>query len=135
MFATQNSTFPSDIPEKFLDKNRFKEYFKEMPTPGLDRWSVAFNKLDESGLRQLQEAFDILIEEIKFIFHAIEVEDDRAFNTLKNLQQISFRMKGASLEYEDKKSLFGFLWSICSGFSIITGYTEPDYIEKIIKSL
>lgn len=135
MVAAQGSSYEAGLPESLLDKVRFREYFKEKPLPSQNRWDIAFNNFDDYGLRQLRDEFEILIEELRFTFLAIDVDDEDAFGALKRLQQISHRMKGSTLEYEDKKSLFRFLWSICSGFSFITGYREPDYIEKIISSV
>ena len=61
------------------------------------------------------------------------LSEPEVFGFLNRLSQLIVRMESTERNYDDIKSLCGFLWSIFTGWSWIEGYSESDLIKDMIE--
>jgi hypothetical protein len=121
--------------DELLDQKAFRAYFNGKPTPDYDRWDIFLNGLNETGLRDILSAVDVLREEIAFTLSATDIPTDKAFDFFKRFSYAIHAVKDTELEYDSIKLLSRFLWSLFSGFDFVTGYQEEDLVAKMIKSI
>ncbi len=60
---------------------------------------------------------------------------DEPFEFLKRLSTAIYFMQDKTTDYDDTKSLGGFLWRLFANFDIITGYRERDIIQEMIEAI
>ncbi|MPR13161.1 hypothetical protein [Microvirga tunisiensis] len=135
MLGTVNGSIDPRLADELLDQKAFRSYFKGKATATQDRWDVFLNNIDENELSQILRSMEILREEINFALGATDVPTDDAFNFLKRLSIASHSLQRTELGYDTIKPLSGFLWTLFSGFDIISGYQEEDVFEKMIRSI
>lgn len=128
-------SYPSDLPHRLSDQVEFRSFFKEQHTPDQDRWQAVANGLNDDRLKTLLIELEILAQEIHFTLSATDVQDQRAFQFLKRLTHIIHRGKNWTTDYDDVKSLMGFLWSLHTGWSWIDGYPDSDPVVEVIDSI
>jgi hypothetical protein len=128
-------SYPGDLPRTLSEQTKFREFFKEQHVPGQDRWHAVANGLNEYRLKLLVVELEILMQEIHFTLSAIDVQDHRSFQFLKRLAKIIYRSKNWTTDYDDVKSLMGFLWSLHAGWSWADGYAESDPVEEVIAAI
>jgi hypothetical protein len=121
--------------DELLDQKAFRAYFQERPTPSQDRLDIFLNGLDETGLRQILSAVDILREEIAFALSATEIPTDEAFEFFKRFSGAIHAVKDTELGYDSIKPLSRFVWTLFSGFDFVTGYQKEDVVAKMIGSI
>lgn len=129
------SSYPGELPEDLSEQSEFRKFFQEPHSPGQDRWHAVANGLDEYHLRTLVVELEILMQEIHFTLSAIDVQDHNAFQLLKKLSKIIYRSKNWTTEYDDVKSMMGFLWSLHAGWSWAEGYAESDPVAEMIAAI
>ena len=128
-------SYPFELPSQLADQRRFREFFKEPFTDGQTKWDAVANNLTETRLKALVVELEILMTEVHFTLTSIDVQDSRAFGFLKSLARIIYRSKNWTTDYDDVKSLLGFLWSLHTGWNWVTGYAESDPIEQVIAAV
>jgi hypothetical protein len=128
-------SYPSGLPRRLSDQVEFRSFFKEQHTHDQDRWQAVANGLNDDRLKTLLIELDILAQEIHFTLSATDVQDQRAFQFLKRLTHIIHRGKNWTSDYDDVKSLMGFLWSLHTGWSWIDGYPDSDPVVAVIDSI
>lgn len=128
-------SYPSGLPRQISDQVEFRSFFKEQHTPDQDRWHAVANGLNDNSLKTLLIELEILAQEIHFTLSATDVQDQRAFQFLKRLTHIIHRGKNWTTDYDDVKSLMGFLWSLHTGWSWIDGYPDSDPVAEVIASI
>jgi hypothetical protein len=128
-------SYPAELPETLSKQAEFRKFFSEPHVPDQDRWHAVANGLNEYRLKSLVVELEILMQEIHFTLSAIDVQDHRAFQFLKHLSKIIYRSKNWTTEYDDVKSMMGFLWSLHTGWSWADGYAESDPIAEMIAAI
>ena len=120
--------------EELLNLTEFRRYFKKENKNGENRWGAVANSLQDSEyyLREVMYYLQMLNEEIRYARNSINLNDPEVFEFLNRLSQLIARMESTEREYDDIKSLCGFLWSIFTGWDWAKGYSESDIIKDII---
>lgn len=120
--------------EELLNLIEFRRYFKKENKNGENRWGAVANCLQENEyyLKEVIYYLQMLNEEIRYARNAIDLNDPEVFDLLNRLSQLIVRMELTGKEYDDVKSLCGFLWSIFTGWDLAKGYSESDIIKDII---
>ena len=120
--------------ENLLDKSEFQRYFKNNNTLGENRWGEVANGMqgNEFYLREIVYELRMFNEEIKYIRNTIYLGDSEVFNFLNKLSQAIHRYELTQPEYDEIKSFCRFLWSVFTGFNLLDGYENRDYIEKML---
>lgn len=120
--------------EELLNLTEFRRYFKKENKNGENRWGAVANSLQDSEyyLREVIYYLQMLNEEIGYTRNSINLNDPEVFEFLNRLSQLIARMESTEREYDDIKSLCGFLWSIFTGWDWAKGYSESDIIKDII---
>lgn len=116
-------------PEEFFDLNAFRKRF------GKDNWYGIANALQEQDLQTFRNQARFLRDELIQLLSAKRSTNKQAFTMLKVLCWQLSDIEAASNDYESRKSLLRQLWSLFSGWSFISGYTDRDLIEKAIQDL
>lgn len=100
--------------EELLNLTEFRRYFKKENKNGEDRWGAVANGLQENEyyLKEVIYYLQMLNEEIRYARNAIDLNDPEVFDFLNRLSQLIVRMELTEREYDDVKSLCGFLWSL-----------------------
>jgi len=125
----------SHLQQKLNDPKEFRKYFQEDVTGSGERWYDVQNNLEECHLQELRIELEILRDELAYIISQIDISEPKTLDFFKNLSKYVYRMKQKSLEYDDVKSLSGFLWEIFANWDFSTGYVEEDIIEKMIQKI
>lgn len=128
-------SYPPGLPRQLSEQVEFRSFFNEQHTPDQDRWHAVANGLNDYSLKTLLIELEILAQEIHFTLSATDVQDQRAFQFLKRLTHIIHRGKNWTTDYDDVKSLMGFLWSLHTGWSWIDGYPDSDPVAEVIASI
>lgn len=120
--------------EELLNLTEFRRYFKKENKNGENRWGAVANSLQDSEyyLKEVIYYLQMLNEEIRYTRNSINLNDPEVFEFLNRLSQLIARMESTEREYDDIKSLCGFLWSIFTGWDWAKGYSESDIIKDII---
>ena len=129
------NSYPADLPKELSEQKRFREFFKADNGSAQTKWDAVANGLDEQKLKTLIVELEILMAEIHFTLTSIDIQDQRSFEFLKRLSRIIYRSKNWTTEYEDTKSMLGFLWSLHSGWSWVDSYADRDPIEDMISAI
>lgn len=116
-------------PEDFFELNAFRKTF------GKDNWYGIANALQEQDLQAFRNQAKFLRDELIQLLSAKRSTNKQAFTMLKVLCWQLSDIEAASNDYESRKSLLRQLWSLFSGWSFISGYTNRDLIEKAIQDL
>lgn len=135
MLSVSDGLYDGEFPDRLLDRNEFKEYFKQQVGQGQDRWDSLFNKMDAYHFGELLRRMEMFRDEIAFVLNNVDIPGDKAFDFLKRLSRAIYRMNGLTAEYDDKEVLFRLLWEIFTGWSFVTGYQKRDIIEDTIDAI
>ena len=121
--------------EELLNLSEFRKYFKDENERGENRWDAIANYLQENDhyLKDIIYHLQIFNEEIRYTRNVVGLSEPEVFDFLNRLSQLIVRMESTERNYDDIKSLCGFLWSIFTGWSWIEGYSESDLIKDMIE--
>ncbi len=134
--GTLEERFDGQIVEQLLDKTECRRFFNVSVSESQTRWHQFMNNLDDSHLQELHFEMEKLVAEVNFVLLSVDVDDTELFVFLNRLKYVCrWRMFRLSKEYDDVKSLSGFLWEILSGWDFIDGYKNQNKIEVIISSI
>ena len=127
----------NEIWEKLCDLEEFKNYFKENFANSQDRWHKVWQELDGHLLEDLLIQLSILRDEVAFVLNNTEINDKSVLSFFRLLSQrvYNFKARGIKMEYEDKKSLLGFLWELFTGWSFVDGYRKEDIVKLMTKEI
>jgi hypothetical protein len=128
-------SYPAELPKTLSNQADFRNFFQQPHVPGQDRWHAVANGLDDYRLKTIVVELEILMQEIHFTLSAIDVQDPRVFQFLKELSKIIYRSKNWTTEYDDVKSMMRFLWSLHTGWSWAKGYAESDPVAEMIAAI
>lgn len=135
ILSTIRLAYTIDDRDELLDQDHFKEYFKEKVTDSQERWHVFLNKLDEYHLNELIDSMKIFRDELQFTLNNADIPNDESFEFLKRLSRLISSLENTTLDYDSTKRLSGVLWTIFTGWDLITGYRDHDIVEKTIRSI
>ena len=128
-------SYPAELPATLSNRVRFKEFFKESHVSGQTKWDAVANGLDEERVKRLIVELEVLLHEIQFTLESVDVNDERTFEFFKRLSQVLHRSKNWTSDYNDVRSMLGFLWSVHTGWSWVDGYPETDPVQGMIASI
>ena len=135
MLMVADGSYSGDVPEKLMEQEKFREYFKGNVTSGRSRWDEFVNNLNERYLRELIMNMEIFRDEIAFILNNTDIPRDEPFEFLKRLSTVIYSKKGVTLDYDELKFFARFLWEIFSGWDWISGYRKEDIIQRMIDDI
>lgn len=120
--------------ENLLVHEEFRRYFKNKNKHGEDRWDAVANSIQDNQYYLDEIIFELqrLNDEIKYIKNTIYLFDTEVFDFLSRLSQTIHRYERTEQEYDGIKSFMGFLWSVFTGWNWVDGYTNADYLERMI---
>jgi hypothetical protein len=130
-----NKSYSFELLQELKGLEGFKDYFSQPFAPGQDRWHGVANGLDEFKIRTLVVEVEVFMNELHYTLAAIDVREPKAFELLKRLSHILYRSKSWSTEYDDVKGMLGFMWSLHTGWDLVTGYRSTDLISETIASV
>lgn len=134
LFASGESSVSPDLVKKLLSVDEFKAYF-EGGREADEGWYAVINRLDDQKLKELTVQFEILSQEIDFFLNNIALHDEEVFAFLKRLKITVNRLKNTSLDYDEVKTLSGFLWELFAGWSFVSGYRKNDIFEEMLSKV
>jgi hypothetical protein len=134
-FSALGHSYDPEIIPKLKDRSFFREYFKEKVSEDQERWHAVLNGLDDVLVKRLVVELEILAAEVHYALTVIDIDNEDAFAFLKRLTEILYRYRNWTADYNDVKQLSGFMWSVCTGWSVIEGYTDKDVIADMIAAI
>lgn len=129
--AMQNS-YPADLPRQLSNQKAFKDYFNTAYDESQSRWHRVLNGFDDYHLKAVLTELQILREAVHYALNNVEVRDDDVFAFFHRLSQQVYKFQNTKEDYDDVKSLSGFLWQLFAGWSWIDGYRDEDIVEVMI---
>jgi hypothetical protein len=135
MLGVADGTYAWGDQRELSDQKKFKEYFSEWVTADQTRWHRFLNRLDEHRLNQLLARMEQFRGEILFVLNNVDIPSEKPFEFLKRLSAAIYTMRDKTIDYDDIKSLGGFLWQVFAGFDFITGYQKRDIIQDMINAI
>ena len=130
-----NTSYSLDLLRNLKDQSQFKEYFSQPFASGQTRWDGVANGLDDYRVRTLVVEVEVFMNELHYTLSSVDVTEPKAFELLKRLSHILYRSKNWSTEYDDVKSMLGFMWSLHTGWDWVTGYRSTDLIAETIAAV
>jgi len=124
--------------EKLLKIQEFRNFFSDKNNKN---WDAVINGLCKDEKKHLINDIILLLEffeqDLQYLLNNVDIKDNDVFSLTLNLKRTIFQYyrKRVNLEYDDLKSLMGFIYSIFSGWSFISGYSEKDVIEETINKI
>jgi hypothetical protein len=134
-FSALRESYDLSIVARLKERSFFRDYFKEKISEDQERWHAVLNGLDDALVRRLVVELEILAAEVHYALTVIDVENEEAFAFLKRLNEVLYRYRNWTADYDDVKQLSGFMWSIYTGWSVIEGYTDKDVIADMIEAI
>jgi hypothetical protein len=118
-----------------LDQKRFRAYFKEPVTQNHERWDRFLNNLEEHHIRELLMTMEIFRDEVNQVLITTDISDIETSEFFKRLSAAIYSHRNATAEYDPVKQFSGFLWTVLSGWDIISGYRERDVVQDMIDAI
>ncbi|RJX29966.1 MAG: hypothetical protein C4516_11085 [Oxalobacter sp.] len=121
--------------DALLDQEEFKRYFKSDNERGENRWDAVANGLQENEfyLREIIYELRMLSDEIRFVRSTLNIKDIEVYEFLGRFSRVIVRMESTTQDYDDIKSLSGFLWEIFTGWSWVRGYSKTNFIQEMLE--
>ncbi|HHF3200425.1 hypothetical protein [Vibrio alginolyticus] len=127
--------YDSDLLNKLIEPNAFRDHFKVKVTANQDRWHVFVNNFDNKLLADILNEFEVLKYATTYLIGNVEVDDDEVFAFLHRINTISVTLKGVSLEDDSLKRLTRLLWQMLAGFSWADGYQDDNYFDNMFRKI
>lgn len=128
-------SYPSELSHELLDRNSFKDFFKEFHSSGQTKWDAVANGLNDDRIKSLIVELELLHQEIQFTLGAIDVRDKNTFTFFKALSRVLYRSKNWTADYDHVKSMLDFMWSLHTGWNWVSGYAEKDPVVEMINAI
>ncbi len=112
--------------EGLVDYKKFRDFFRENHH---QNWYAVLNGLqyEKRFISDLYVEFRLLSDEIFYVLHNVNMDDDQVSSFFHNFFSHTYRLKETSVFSEDQAKYFGgFLWEIMAQFSIIDDNREKD---------
>jgi len=136
LFASGEHSVDYDVVDELTPQSAFRDHFKQNSVQvNGDKWHDVQNNINEYQIRELFTALTILRDDIQYVLNNTEIADQSSFDFLQRLSKAIFSHDPASDNYDDRKALFGFLWSLMSGWNVVKGYQPEDPIYRIIRRI
>jgi hypothetical protein len=129
-----NEPAESTLVERLKSQEQFKEFFKERVSHDRERWHAVLDGLTEDYVRSIVRELDLFRGELDYALTAVEVSDERVFSFLRNLTEVLQRSRHWSDREDQLKPLSQFMWSMFSGWSMVSGYTGRDAVHEMISA-
>lgn len=135
LLASCQGGYQAGLPERLSEQNEFRRYFTEAVSDSQERWHAVLNGLNDRLLKDLLVEFEILLNEVTYVLNNVNIEDPNVFSFFKRLSQVVYKLKNTTLEYDDVKTLSGFLWELLAGWDVIDGYRKHDIVGLMIEEI
>lgn len=89
--AVADGGFDATLPERLLDIEQFRDYFKQDVGDGKTRWDEVANKMSPYYLEVTISRMEILRQEISFVMHNTDISERKVFELLKGLSKRDVR--------------------------------------------
>ncbi len=120
---------------ELMDRQRFRNYFKETVNGTDDRWSIVVNNLDRLKIEDLTHEMREFRQEIEYVLTSVDVSEEVVFDYLKGVTRILSNSERSTDDYDEKKVLGRFLWSLHTGWDPAEGYLDKDFIGEMIERI
>jgi hypothetical protein len=127
--------YNTETVDRLMEQRQFRDFFKEPYAPGQDKWHGVANAMDEFMLRQLVIEAEVLLNQFQHALSVVDIRDPEVFSFITRISEALYRAKNWSSDYDGTKEVLSFFWSILSGWSFVSGYTEREYIPEMIAKL
>jgi len=136
-FNAMGETLDSQLEGELCDLKKFREFFKaKSKIPHQDKWDNVINGFNEILLKKLLIEMEMLMNEISFIINNTEIKDANLILFFRRLSHFVYQLKNINIDdWDEMKSLYGFLWEVFTGWSFVEGYKDKDIIEVMIEKI
>lgn len=124
-----------DLIQHLKSQPEFKIFFSERVSENQDRWHAVLNGLNEDYVRALVQELDAFRNELDYTLTSVDVTNEKVFSFLRHLTQVLQRTRNWTDKDAQLKPLSQFMWSVFSGWNIITGYPEKDVVFEMISAI
>lgn len=135
LLAACQGNYQADLPKKLSEQTEFRKYFDEPISDSQKRWHAVRNGLNDRLLKDLLVEFEILLNEVTYVLNKVNIDDPNVFSFFKRLSQAVYKLKNTTLESDDAKTLYRFLWEVFAGWNFTDGYREDDIVGLMIKKI
>ena len=130
-----NEPAESTLIDRLKSQEEFKTYFNEPVSADQNRWHAVLNGLTDDYVQSLVRELDLFRGELDYTLTTVEVVDEKVFSFLRNLTQVLQRSRHWSDREDQLKPLSQFMWSMFTGWSIVSGYTNRDHVNEMISAI
>jgi hypothetical protein len=135
ILGVANGAYAYSLIDELLDQKPFRAYFKEPVTQNHERWDRFLNNLEEHHIRELLMTMEIFRDEVNQVLITTDISDIETSEFFKRLSAAIYSHRNATAEYDPVKQFSGFLWTVLSGWDIISGYRERDVVQDMIDAI
>lgn len=132
ILGVTDGSYSYELLDELSDQERFRVHFSEAVAEGQDRWHSFANKLTADTVNEILLTLEIFREDIRYVLGKADIADDHAHDFLLRFSRTIQSYHGTTTDYDESKVFLRFLWSLLSGFSASTGYSERDPISDMI---
>ena len=127
----------SNLVKNLLDRKKFKEYFSNKDGKTNQKWYDFVNHISGSAedFQTLVSKFKIIANQINFILHNYEIEDEQHLSFLTNVEIMVFEFESFRNDTDDIKPFCRTIWTIFAGSALVEGSTEYDIIERAVDEI
>ncbi len=123
----------SESAEELCDPQKFEDFFQG------EKWYKVHNFLNarEDYFRDLLAEIELLSREALYVRNNYNIPDESVHKFLGNLSNLSHdhENRNPHCDYDHKKTLMRFLWSIFGQWDIVNGPYEEDPIQRMIDKM
>jgi hypothetical protein len=119
-----------------MDQKQFREFFNESYAPGQTKWHGVADKMNDFMIRQIVLEAEVLHGEFQYALSIFDIKDQEVFAFMKRFSTTLYRAKNWSSDYDDGiKEVFRFFWSLFTGWSLVDGYSDQEFLPELISKL
>lgn len=133
--AVADGGFEAELPRQLLPLEQFRAYFKQQVGADKIRWDQVANNMNPYYLAATLDRMEVLRQEISFVMHNTDIENEEALEFLKRLSRAIVMQRNATTDYDSMKSFLGFFWSLFAGWDWVEGYSTRDIVQEMIEAI
>ena len=129
-------SYSTDTAEELLTPEGFRKAF-DGGREGDEGFYAFRNGIDSDCFeyRKMMVNFRLFAEEINYLLHNYQIDDEKLFGYFKGLQSFLFELSISKYEDVYEKVFTGFIYESYAGWSMMKGYLGYDLIIKKIDEL
>lgn len=135
LLSASEEPFDGETEEDLMDHASFRAYYN---ADNKRRWYAMLYGLERNPekIEDLLVEMDLLREEVAYLLHNIELENETAHAFFKRLTAHLYKLRNLSVYTNDHvKYLGSFILELFAGWSVIDGYSNRDPVQDMIDSI